>query len=161
MWEGLDVEQQLARPQKPRRTKPATVKEVEALRTPGRHSIGGSLIVVVKPSGSRSWVARIVDHAGKRRDVGLGPFADLPLAEARERARKLRNAGREGELSDRETEVLRLIAWGHTNKEIAAQLGISTKTVETHKSHFMNKLDLSNRADIVRYASRRGWLQEA
>jgi two-component system response regulator NreC len=69
--------------------------------------------------------------------------------------------GRESDLSDRETEVLRLIAWGYTNKEIAAQLHISTKTVETHKTNLMSKLDLSSRADIVRYASRRGWLREA
>ena len=70
-------------------------------------------------------------------------------------------AGRESELSDRETEVLRLIAWGYTNKEIAAQLHLSTKTVETHKANLMAKLNLSSRADIVRYASRRGWLREA
>ncbi len=63
-------------------------------------------------------------------------------------------------LSARETEVLRLIAWGHSNKEIAASLGISVKTVEYHKTRFMEKLDLRSRTDIVRYALLQGWLKE-
>lgn len=66
------------------------------MRAPGRHSIGDSLILAVSPSGSRSWIARVRDDQGRRRDIGLGPFADLSLAEARERARELRRAGREG-----------------------------------------------------------------
>ena len=65
-----------------------------------------------------------------------------------------------GELSEREQEVLRLIAWGYSNKEIAARLDISVKTVETYKTRLMEKLDLRSRADIVRYAVRQGWLQE-
>jgi two-component system response regulator NreC len=65
------------------------------------------------------------------------------------------------ELSDREAEVLRLIAWGHSNKEIANQLDISVKTVETYKSRLSEKLELNSRADIVRYALREGWLQDS
>ena len=63
------------------------------------------------------------------------------------------------ELSDREAEVLRLIALGYSNKEIAAQLNISVKTVETYKSRSMEKLGLRSRVDIVRIAVERGWLQ--
>jgi two-component system response regulator NreC len=63
-------------------------------------------------------------------------------------------------LSDREGEVLRCIAQGYTNKEIASQLAVSVKTVETYKSRSMEKLDLRSRADIVRYALQRGWLRE-
>ena len=63
------------------------------------------------------------------------------------------------QLSDREREVLRLIAWGHSNKEIAAQLGISVKTVEAHKANAMQKLDMRGRTDIIRYAILQGWLQ--
>ncbi len=66
----------------------------------------------------------------------------------------------QGELSERETEVLRLIAWGHSNKEIAAQLQISVKTVEAHKANTMRKLGLQGRIDIVRYALLQGWLQD-
>ena len=63
-------------------------------------------------------------------------------------------------LSEREHEVLRLIAQGFTNKEIAAQLEISIKTVETYKSRSMQKLGLRGRADIVRFAMDRGWLRD-
>lgn len=69
-------------------------------------------------------------------------------------------AARRGELSDRETEVLRLVAWGYSNKEMAAQLDISVRTVETYKVRLMEKLDLHNRSEIVRYALQQGWLQE-
>jgi DNA-binding NarL/FixJ family response regulator len=76
-----------------------------------------------------------------------------------------RGTSREGHvvddrLSDREAEVLALIAKGYTNREIAGRLEISTKTVETHKARAMEKLDLASRADIVSYAIRRGWLAE-
>ena len=74
--------------------------------------------------------------------------------------KKLRGALQGGALSGREEEVLRLVAWGYTNKEVAGYLNISVKTVETHKTNLMEKLDLSGRSDIVRYALRRGWLSE-
>jgi DNA-binding NarL/FixJ family response regulator len=63
-------------------------------------------------------------------------------------------------LSDRETQVLCLLAWGYSNKEIAARLDLSVKTVETYKTRVMEKLDLRSRADIVRYALRQGWLHD-
>ena len=65
-----------------------------------------------------------------------------------------------GDLSDREGEVLRLIAWGHSNKELAARLEVSVKTVEAHKANAMKKLGISSRIDIVRYALLQGWLQD-
>jgi DNA-binding NarL/FixJ family response regulator len=58
----------------------------------------------------------------------------------------------EDPLSDREREVLRLLALGHTNQEIAKQLFISVRTAETHRAHIMQKLRLSSRAELVRYA---------
>ncbi len=66
----------------------------------------------------------------------------------------------QSEVSERESEVLRLIAWGHSNKEIAARLQISVKTVEAHKANPMKKLGLTSRIDIVRYALLQGWLQD-
>jgi DNA-binding NarL/FixJ family response regulator len=63
-------------------------------------------------------------------------------------------------LTLREEEVLRAIAWGRSNKEIAAELGISIKTVESYKAGAIEKLDLRTRGDIVRYAVARGWLSE-
>jgi len=62
------------------------------------------------------------------------------------------------QLSEREEAVLRLIAAGYSNKEIAAQLELSVKTVETHKANAMRKLDLTGRIAIVKYAVLRGWL---
>jgi two-component system response regulator NreC len=63
---------------------------------------------------------------------------------------------REDDLSEREIEVLRLIALGHTNAEIAAQLYLSVRTVETHRAHIQQKLSLSTRAELVGYALDRG-----
>ena len=64
------------------------------------------------------------------------------------------------ELSERESQVLRLIAWGYSNKEIGWKLNISAKTVDTYKLRLMEKLSLRSRTDIVRYALRQGLLQE-
>jgi len=63
-------------------------------------------------------------------------------------------------LSDRESEVLRLIARGYSNKEIAARLSLSVKTIEVHKANAMRKLNLTSRIDLVRYAVLQGWLQD-
>jgi two-component system, NarL family, response regulator NreC len=61
-------------------------------------------------------------------------------------------AGPPDDLTEREVEVLRLIALGHTNSEIAGQLYLSVRTVESHRAHIQQKLRLSSRADLVRYA---------
>jgi DNA-binding NarL/FixJ family response regulator len=66
----------------------------------------------------------------------------------------------EADLSDRETEVLQLIAQGHSNKDIAGRLDLSVKTVETYKARSMEKLGLTGRADIIRFALQKGWLQD-
>jgi DNA-binding NarL/FixJ family response regulator len=70
------------------------------------------------------------------------------------------NIGAQNPLRDREEEVIKLVAWGYSNKEIAARLDISVKTVETHKSNAMKKLDLGSRIDVVRYALLQGWLTD-
>ena len=63
-------------------------------------------------------------------------------------------------ISDREANVLRMMAVGHSNKEIASSLDISVKTVEVHKANAMRKLGLRGRIDVVRYAVLNGWLRE-
>jgi DNA-binding NarL/FixJ family response regulator len=63
-------------------------------------------------------------------------------------------------LSEREEEVARQTAGGHSNKEIAAQMNLSVKTVETYRARAMEKLGLGGRADLVRYAVQQGWLRE-
>jgi DNA-binding NarL/FixJ family response regulator len=62
-------------------------------------------------------------------------------------------------LSEREAEVLRMIAEGHAVKDVATRLGISTRTLETYRARAMDKLGLKTRADIVRHALQRGWLR--
>lgn len=66
---------------------------------------------------------------------------------------------RSAKLSARESEVLHLIAEGHSNKEIAGRLHVSDKSVETYKARSMSKLGLRGRADVVRYALENGWLR--
>jgi DNA-binding NarL/FixJ family response regulator len=67
----------------------------------------------------------------------------------------------EDPLSEREREVLRLLALGHTNQEIAKMLFISVRTAETHRAHVLRKLGVGSRADLVRYALAHGLLDEA
>ena len=81
--------------------------------------------------------------------------ARLVAAEAEERKRAEADP-----LSEREREVLRLLALGHTNQEIAKMLYISVRTAETHRAHIMQKLRLSTRAELVRYALAQGLLEE-
>ena len=62
------------------------------------------------------------------------------------------------ELTEREAQVLRLIAAGYAHKEIAARLSLSAKTVDAHKANAMRKLDLNGRIDVIKYAVLQGWL---
>jgi DNA-binding NarL/FixJ family response regulator len=64
-------------------------------------------------------------------------------------------------LSEREAEVIRMIARGHTAKEMAAELQLSPRTLETYKARAMSKLNLRSRADLIRYALRSGWLRDS
>ena len=95
-----------------------------------------------------------------RGDIYLDPSVTAVVLGSLTRARP-RPVGSSLDLSERETEVLQLIAQGHSNKEIAGRLEISIKTVETYKARSMEKLGLTGRADIVRFALQEGWLKDA
>lgn len=97
---------------------------------------------------------RVVANGGTYLDSSLSATA----AESLTRAPGLRGELYGARLSEREADVLRLIAQGFTNKEIGVKLAISVKTVETYKARSMEKLGLDSRVDIVRYALQRGWL---
>ncbi len=104
----------------------------------------------LRPEGSRGLGGRRRREDGRRRRA-------LPSTRRSVRGsspRRSRSAERASEdpLSDREREVLRLLALGHTNQEIAEMLFISVRTAETHRAHIMRKLGLSSRAELVRYA---------
>jgi two-component system response regulator NreC len=109
---------------------------------------------VLKEAADSEVVAAVREVAGGGRYVHPELGARLVTAESEERRR-----AEEDPLSDRESEVLRLLALGHTNQEIARQLFISVRTAETHRSHIMQKLRLSSRAELVRYALERGLLE--
>ena len=110
----------------------------EALRAGARgyvlkHSAGTELVQAIRAAaGGGTW---------------LNPDLGARMAAAPEGP-----TGALADLSERELEVLRLIALGHTNAEIAEQLFLSVRTVETHRAHIQQKLGVSTRAELVRYA---------
>lgn len=157
------------------------------LNMPGRRtSLEALPLVVERNAGTRVVVLTMQDdpefarqamRAGAKAYV-LKEAADTDLVEAIRQAHqgqtyltpsvgaKLAAAppepsGRPGALSDREYDVLRMIALGHTNAEIAAELYLSVRTVETHRSHVQQKLGLTTRAELVRYAIDHGMLDQA
>jgi two-component system, NarL family, response regulator NreC len=109
---------------------------------------------VLKEAADTEVVTAVREVAGGGRYVHPELGARLVAAESEER-----RLADEDPLSEREGEVLRLLALGHTNQEIAKQLFISVRTAETHRAHIMQKLRLSNRAELVRYALDRGLLE--
>jgi two-component system response regulator NreC len=111
---------------------------------------------VLKEAADAEVVDAVREVHGGGRYVHPTLGARLVAADAEERAR-----ADEDPLSDREREVLRLLALGHTNQEIAEMLYLSVRTVETHRAHIMQKLRLATRAELVRYAIEQGFLEQA
>ncbi len=110
---------------------------------------------VLKEAADTEVVAAIREVAAGGRYVHPELGARLVTAETAAERR-----AEEDPLSEREREVLRLLALGHTNQEIASQLYISVRTAETHRAHIMQKLRLSSRAELVRYALEQGLLDQ-
>lgn len=90
--------------------------------------------------------------------VAGGTFLDPTVAGKMFDSGSPRRGAVSSDLTAREQEVLKMVVWGHTNKEIASVLGITVKTVETHKANVMQKLEIDSRAELVRYAMAQGWL---
>jgi two-component system response regulator NreC len=109
---------------------------------------------VLKEAADTDVVDAVRAVAAGERYVHPALGARLITAESEERKR-----AESDPLSEREREVLRLLALGHTNQEIAAQLYISVRTAETHRAHIMQKLGLSSRAELVRYALDHGLVE--
>ncbi len=110
---------------------------------------------VLKEAADAEVVDAVREVASGGRYVHPALGARLIQAEAQERAQAEADP-----LSDREREVLRLLALGHTNQEIAKMLYLSVRTVETHRAHIMQKLRLTTRAELVRYALEHGLLDD-
>ena len=110
---------------------------------------------VLKEAADTEVVGAIRAVAAGERYVHPALGARLVAADAEERRR-----AEDDPLSEREREVLRLLALGHTNQEIAKLLYISVRTAETHRAHIMQKLRLGSRAELVRYALSEGLLED-
>jgi two-component system response regulator NreC len=110
---------------------------------------------VLKEAADEEVVSAVREIAKGGRYVHPTLGARMVAAEAEERA-----AADADPLSERERDVLRLLALGHTNQEIAEKLYISVRTAESHRAHIMQKLRLATRAELVRYALSQGLLTE-
>jgi two-component system response regulator NreC len=111
---------------------------------------------VLKEAADTEVVDAVRTVASGDRYVHPALGARLVTAEVEERKR-----AESDPLSEREREVLRLLALGHTNQEIAQMLYISVRTAETHRAHIMRKLRLSSRAELVRHALEQGLIEPA
>jgi len=121
-----------------------------------REALGaGASGYVLKEAADAEVVAAVREVADGRPYVHPALGARLVAAEAEERTR-----AEEDPLSEREHEILRLLALGHTNQEIASRLYLSVRTVETHRAHIMQKLRVSTRAELVHYALEQGMLED-
>lgn len=116
----------------------------------------GALGYVIKNTTAKILIdaIRLVAQGEKYVDVAIGPVTTFEPLDHR------RDAVSSAKLTPRETEILRLIARGGSNRDIASTLGISVKTVEFHKARSVAKLGLHSRADIVRFAIGEGWMEE-
>jgi two-component system, NarL family, response regulator NreC len=114
----------------------------------------GAAGYILKEAVDTEVVDAVHDVAAGGRYVHPALGARLVAAEAEAKARVEADP-----LSDREREVMRLLALGHTNQEIAKMLYISVRTAETHRAHIMQKLRLSTRAELVRHAIDQGLLE--
>jgi len=110
---------------------------------------------VLKEAADTEVVEAVRQVAGGQRYLHPALGARLLESEARQREEEASDP-----LSEREREVLRLLALGHTNQEIAKLLYISVRTAESHRAHIMQKLRLGTRAELVRYALAHGLLEE-
>jgi two-component system, NarL family, response regulator NreC len=114
----------------------------------------GALAYVLKDAGYSDLVQAVREVAAGHRYLSP-PLSDRAI-EAYQRVAKAGPLDRYETLTSREREVLQLSAEGHTNSEIAARLGISVRTAETHRSRVMHKLSMHTQSDLTRYALRRG-----
>jgi DNA-binding NarL/FixJ family response regulator len=113
-----------------------------------RDSIRAGALGYVLKSDAQSLLVTAIDSVAQHKRFFAGPAAEAALRASRTKG------GSDGPLSARERSVVQLIAEGHSNKKVASILGLSLKTVETHRQNARDKLGLHSTADLVRYAVR-------
>lgn len=150
---GVELAAQLAHEETPARIVVLSVHEDRSYVQ--RLIAAGAAAYVLKRSAVSQLIhaIRTVSTGGLYIDPALAPIFAEPLG------RILRTDERPAQLTGREVEVVKLVAAGLSNREIAGQLGITVKTVETHKRRINEKMRFASRADLVRYALRTGLLQ--
>ena len=142
--------------------RPGDISSLDTIRTMGQASPATRVIVLVTKDDGR--FARHALHAGAAACIlGDPPCEDLVDAVRRAATQTASPAPPEpgpppSDLTERELDVLRLLALGHTNNEIAAQLHLSVRTIEGHRAHLQQKLSRPSRAELVRYALDHGLL---
>jgi two-component system, NarL family, response regulator NreC len=142
--------------------RPGDISSLDTIRTMGQTSPATRVIVLVKKDDAR--FARHALHAGAAACIlGDPPGEDLVDAVRRAATERLGPAPPNpgpppDDLTGRELDVLGLLALGHTNSEIAAQLHLSVRTIEGHRAHLQQKLNRPSRAQLVRYALDHGLL---
>jgi two-component system, NarL family, response regulator NreC len=143
--------------------RPGDISALDTIRAVTQASPDTGVMVLVTPEDAR--FVRHALHADAVACVIKDSSDDELVAAVRRAADEVLRAARQepGEppdnLTEREFDVLRLLALGHTNPEIAAQLHLSVRTVEAHRAHLQSKLNRPSRAELVRYALERGLLQ--
>jgi two-component system response regulator NreC len=141
--------------------RPGDISSLDTIRAVQQASPGTRVIVLMAKDDAR--FARHALHAGAAACILVDlPGEDLIDAVRRAATQRTETAqpepGPPDDLTEREFDVLRLLALGHTNTEIAAQLHLSVRTVEAHRAHLQRKLSRPSRAELVRYALDRGLL---
>jgi two-component system response regulator NreC len=111
----------------------------------------GAAAYVLKEAADEELVAAV--RAAAAGDTYLNPSLGARIAAA-----PAEPAGPPDDLTEREVDILRLIALGHTNGEVAEQLFLSVRTVESHRAHIQQKLGRTTRAELVRYALDQGFI---
>ncbi len=146
---------------------------LEAIPRLGEHSPDTAIVVLTMQddpafarqalrSGALGFVLKEAADEELLQAIRLAAAGDTylnPRLGARLAAQPPEPAGPPDDLTDREVEVLRLIALGHTNTEMAQQLFLSTRTIETHRAHIQQKLRRTSRAELVRYALEHGLVE--
>lgn len=131
------------------------------------HEVGGYLRQLLEAGASGYLIKRVAFEElvrAVRAVAAGGTYLDPNMSGqvvGKSLTSNIANLDMERELTGREAEVAQLLTRGHINREIADQLDVSVKTVETYKARIMEKLGLRSRADLVQYAIRRGWLHES
>ena len=143
--------------------RPGDIASLDTIRAVGEASPATAVVVLVTKDD-----ARFIHHALHAGAVACivddDPGEDLLEAVRRAATRPPADGAADrgpppDDLTEREFQVLRLLALGHTNAEVAAQLHLSVRTVEAHRAHLQRKLSRPSRAELVRYALDRGLLQ--